>query len=320
MRGFFQGFLLVLLVGLVLLAEFLLGPGAVGEGGAPLPHAASPPWWVVVLVLLALNFVLGIICVLAGMGGGTLFVPLVSGFLPIHLDFVRSAGLLVALSGALAAAPALLRSRMADLRLALTVGLAASSGAVVGARVGLALPSPFLHTALGVMVLTVAGLMLTIRRSEAPEVREMDPLARLLSLEGAYLDLASGEVVSWKLHRTAGALMVFLGVGFLAGIFGIGAGWANVPTMNLLMGAPIKVAVATSKFLISIVDVGAAWVYISSGAVLPLIVLPSVIGMMLGSWLGPRLLARTRPSTVRYIVVLILLFAGLRSLLKGLGI
>ena len=60
----------------------------------------------------------------------------------------------------------------------------------------------------------------------------------------------------------------------MAGMFGLGAGWANVPVLNLVMGAPIKISVATSKFLLSITDTSAAWIYLNNGAVLPLMVRP----------------------------------------------
>ena len=53
------------------------------------------PWWFWPVALLFFCFILGIIAVMAGVGGGVLFVPLVSGFFPFHLDFVRGAGLLV---------------------------------------------------------------------------------------------------------------------------------------------------------------------------------------------------------------------------------
>ena len=68
----------------------------------------------------------------------------------------------------------------------------------------------------------------------------------------------------------------------MAGMFGLGAGWANVPVLNLLMGAPLKISVATSKFLLSITDTSAAWVYLNQGCVIPLMVVPSLVGIMLG--------------------------------------
>jgi uncharacterized membrane protein YfcA len=86
------------------------------------------------------------------------------------------------------------------------------------------------------------------------------------------------------------------------------------------MGAPLKIAVATSKFLLSITDTSAAWIYLNSGAVLPMIVVPSVVGIMLGSMVGVKILARTKPKSIKWIVIGLLLFAGLRALLKGLEI
>jgi hypothetical protein len=49
------------------------------------------PWWVWRIALFAVSFLIGIVGVLAGVGGGVLFVPIVSGFFPFHLDFVRAA-------------------------------------------------------------------------------------------------------------------------------------------------------------------------------------------------------------------------------------
>lgn len=41
-----------------------------------------------------------------------------------------------------------------------------------------------------------------------------------------------------------------VGVGMISGFFGMGAGWAVVPTMNLIMGIPLKVTAACSGVLI----------------------------------------------------------------------
>ncbi|MEO5696999.1 MAG: sulfite exporter TauE/SafE family protein [Burkholderiaceae bacterium] len=109
-------------------------------------------------------------------------------------------------------------------------------------------------------------------------------------------------------------------IGLLAGMFGIGAGWANVPALNLLMGAPLKVAAGTSGLVLTLVDSSAAWVYINTGAVLPVIAVPSVVGMMLGEKIGARLLNVLKGSVIRRLVIGVLLFAGLRALTKGLAL
>src|SRR5512147_1735294 len=294
-------------------------PSAI-PAAAGMAHGSSMPWWAWPIILLVVTFVLGIVAVLGGVGGGVLFVPIIGGFFPFHMDFVRGAGLLVALSGALAAGPGLLKKGMADLRLALPVALIASSCAIVGAMIGLALPARVVQTALGATILGIVALMLVAKKSEYPVVPRADYLSTALRINGIYHEPSSGHDVDWKIHRTPLGLATFVLIGVMAGMFGLGAGWANVPVLNLLMGAPLKVSVATSKFMLSIVDTSAAWVYINQGAVLAMVTVPSVIGIMLGSLVGVRLLKVAKASVVKWMVIALLLFAGLRALLKGLEI
>ncbi len=280
------------------------------------PHA----WWFWPLVLLIVTFVMGIFAVLGGVGGGVLYVPIISGFFPFHLDFVRGAGLLVALSGALAAGPGLLKMNLASLRLAIPVGVIASMCAIVGAMLGLALPTNVVQISLGGTIIGICILMLIAKKSEYPEVGTADKISTTLRIFGIYQEKSTGKVIDWKIHRTAQGLCLFVIIGVMAGMFGLGAGWANVPVLNLLMGAPLKISVATSKFLLSITDTSAAWVYMNKGCVIPLMVVPSVVGIMLGSFVGVRLLVVAKPTAIRWIVISILAFAGVKALLKGLGI
>jgi hypothetical protein len=78
--------------------------------------------------------------------------------------------------------------------------------------------------------------------------------------------------------------------------------------------------VGTSGVLLSVVDTSAPWVYIHRGAVFPMLVVPSLIGVTLGAKLGARLLRVSSASVVRRIVLAVLVVAGGRALLKGFGI
>lgn len=289
-------------------------------GAETLSLASTAPWWAWPLALFVVCFFLGIIAVPAGVGGGVLFVPIVAGFFPFHLDFVRGAGLLVALSGALAAAPRLLENGLANLRLALPLALVASASSIGGAMLGLALPANAVQVALGIAILGIVAVMVSVRNSEFPRVERPDRLSQALGMYGIFRDGATGREVSWQVHRTPLGLFLFVGIGVLAGLFGLGAGWANLPVLNLVMGVPLKVSAGTSGFILSLVDSSAAWVYLNQGAVLPIIAAPSVIGMMLGARIGARLLNVLKASVIRRLVMALLLFAGLRALLKGLGL
>lgn len=299
---------------LALLAAALLPATALAA------DASAAPWWLWPIVLFLVTFLLGIVAVLGGVGGGVLFVPIVGSFFPFHLDFVRGAGLLLALTGALAAGPTLLRSGLASLRLAMPLALVGSITSIFGAMVGLALPTRLVQAALGATILLIAAVMWRSRRSERPEVRVPDAVGAALGMRGVFHDPATQADVDWRVHRAPAGLVLFAGIGFMAGVFGLGAGWANVPVLNLVMGAPLKVAVSTSGLALSVIDTSAAWVYVNRGALLPMLVVPSILGVMLGAGIGGRLLYRARAATVRGIVIVLLLAAGGRALAKGLGI
>ncbi len=296
-----------------LAALIYAAPAAAADG-------ALASWWLWPIALFVVTFALGVFAVLAGVGGGVLFVPIVSGFFPFHLDFVRGAGLMLALSGALSAGPGLLRGGLASLRLAMPLALIGSITSIIGANIGLALPTRIVQTALGTVILAIVLLMWRAKRSEFPAVAASDPLAVALRLHGVFHDPGADRDVEWKVHRTPAGIALFAGIGLLAGMFGLGAGWANVPALNLLMGVPLKLSVGTSGFLLSVIDTSAAWVYINRGAVLPLLVAPSIIGVMLGARIGARLLRVAPAATIRRVVIVLLLVAGARALAKGLGL
>ena len=265
------------------------------------------------------GFLIGVVAVMAGVGGGVLFVPIVGSFFPFHLDFVRGAGLFFALAGTLAAGPRLLRSGMASLRLVLPLGLAGSICSVAGAIVGLNMAADLLQTLLGILVIVIAVLIWALRSSDYGQA-DPDALARMLKLEGRFTDPAAGTPIDWQTHRTLAGFAAFGAIGFLGGVFGLGAGFANVPALNLLMAAPLKVAVGSSGLIISIINSSAAWVYIHRGALLPILAVPAILGVMLGSRLGARLLAVAPAHLVRWMVIVIMLAAGGRALLRGTGI
>ena len=153
---------------------------------------------------------------------------------------------------------------------------------------------------------------------EVVDVRQHD--GTILRLRGRYEDPAEGAVVDWRTRRTLTGFVAFAGIGFLGGVFGLGAGFANVPVLNFVMAAPLKVAVGTSGLIISIVNSSAAWVYIHRGALLPALAVPAILGVMLGSRLGASVLARTPATVVRRVVIAVLLLAGARALGRGTGL
>src|SRR5207237_2935019 len=146
-------------------------------------EAVAVPWWIWPIALFAVSFAIGIVAVLAGVGGGVLFVPVVGSLFPFHLDFVRGAGLMFALAGTLSAGPPLLRAGMASLRLVMPLALVGSVASFAGALVGLSLGTELPQTMLGALIIAIALLIWRSRSADNAKV-EADTLGVLLRLQG----------------------------------------------------------------------------------------------------------------------------------------
>src|SRR5437879_10147301 len=191
---------------------------------------------------------------------------------------------------------------MANLRLVMPLALAGSSASLAGAVVGLSVATDLLEVALGATVIAIA-FMIWARKAADFGLVESDALGELLRLRGEFEDPAAGTRIDWRTRRTAAGLAAFTAIGFFGGVFGLGAGFANVPALNLLMAAPMKVAVGSSALIISTIHSSAAWLYITGGALLPLLAVPSILGVMLGSRIGSRLLSVPPAAVLRRLVL-----------------
>ena len=163
---------IALCITIILFAVVSLASGKPSSTTVITSSQSQTPWWVWSLILFPLSFILGILHVLGGIGGAALFVPIVSGFFSVDIDFVRGAGLVIALSGSIAASPELLRNNLASFRLALPVALIASTSSIAGAIIGLAIPAYIDETLLGAIILISVVIMFLAKKSEFPGCSE----------------------------------------------------------------------------------------------------------------------------------------------------
>lgn len=280
------------------------------------------------LVLFGVTTVIGIVAVLGGTGGGVIFTPLMMGFTPINSYIVRATGLFVALSGSLIAARPFLRKGLANTKLLLFAAVPYTAFAVIGALLAGYINETMGKTGaagvsliLGCLVVFIALLMLWGgKQIEYPEVKKVDSFTQRLALSAEYWEKSLGKVISYKIARAPVGIILFCFVGLISGLFGVGAGWAMVPVLNMALFAPVKVAVASSKVLIGIGDTGAIWPYLTSGAVFPLFVIPSIAGVAVGTAIGARIMPLVKASFIRWLVVIILLGSGGKLVFDGLKI
>ncbi len=282
-------------------------------------------WWFWPLFLFIFTLLIGIISPVSGVGGGVLYVPLATVLTPFNVDFIRGAGLVMAVVSALSSVPYLLRVGLANIRLYAVIAPIMVITSVIGGMVGLWVSNAFpggqhyVKLLLGIIILIVFVIMITSKRLEFPEVRDedVDSWSRKLGIVGEWYEPSLERIVHYKIKNLPVGMAMFGVIGFIAGMFGLGAGWANVPLLNLVMGAPIKVATATSMLIIT-ANAPAIGIYLSKGAVLPVVVVPSILGITIGARIGAKVAEIIRPAFVRWLVIGVLFLAGVLNIIKGL--
>lgn len=276
-------------------------------------------------VFFAISIVIGIVAVLGGVGGGVVFTPLMMGFTSIDSFIIRATGLLVAMAGSLVAARPFLNRGLANIRLLLMAAVPYAIFAIIGAMLaGYVKESAgdtgeaIIRLSLGCLVIGIAFLIIFGgRRVEYPEVKNVDGITERLGLAASYYEQSLNKVVNYRVKRAPVGIGLFCFVGLISGLFGLGAGWAMVPALNLVMMAPLKVAAASSKVLIGIGDTAAVWPYMMDGGIFALFAVPCVLGLVIGTIIGAKIMLRVKAGFVRYLIIAIMFGSGIKLVLDG---
>ena len=273
-----------------------------------------------VLVILLVSIIAGFVGALFGLGGGVLIIPfltLVEG-VPVPLAVGASIVSVVATSSASAAT--YVQDHLTNLRLGMFLEIGTVAGAITGAFVAVFLPASVLFVFFGLILLYATIIMVRARGIDFPADVKPDKTSRILSLGGQYEDHSLNRVVKYEVTRTP--LTVFIGyfAGIVSGLLGVGGGIINVPTMNLVSKIPVKVASATSNFMIGVTAAASASVYLIRGDVNPLLAAPLIVGVAGGALLGTRVLKVTPPARVKVAFGILLAAISLLMILKGFNL
>lgn len=258
-----------------------------------------------------------------GLGGGILVIPfltLVEG-VPVQLAVGASIVSVVATSSASAAA--YVQDYLTNLRLGMFLETGTVAGALTGAFVASYLQGPnewILYILFGTILFYASAMMISGRRVDFPRGVRPDRLAKSLRLGGEYSDQSTGTRHKYEVTRTPHTLSISYLAGIVSGLLGVGGGVIKVPTMNLVSKVPVKVASATSNFMIGVTAAASASIYFLRGEVHPLLAAPLMIGVVAGAAVGTRLLRKTPPTTIKALFAVLLVFVALNMVFRGLSL
>lgn len=262
------------------------------------PNSTCVDLLILILVVL-LVFSVAFVYSNLGLGGGTLYVPILLTFVTAFKEVAVPMSLAFTVATALPATFNHYRKDLVHTRLALILVGGALIGAVLGALFTLAIGREVFLLFFSLILVVVAGKMLWDWLGHAESI-EQDDDSKL------------------TVPRLGASSTATLSSGFLSGSLGIGGGVANVPIMVYGLGRRTRLAIGTSTLMIVPTGIvgflsylyfeGLATLDVGLTAVLWVLVL---VGSYLGSYWGLR---KLRSRSVALVFILVLFVAATKLL------
>jgi len=254
---------------------------------------------------------------MSGMGGGVVLIPLLT-FLGMPIKKAIAISIVSVIATSSGSASAYVRDHLTNLKVGMFLEMFTIVGALIGASVTVALPQRWLFLAFGLVLMASWAVLLVKQKERWSPVAEQDAFSHWLELEGSYPDQALGQTIDYKATHAAAGASLMLGAGFIAGLLGIGAGALKVLIHDLVMHLPPKVSTTTSNLIIGVTALAGTSIFLANGLIDPGLAAPVILGVLVGSFLGTRLLVRLHNQAVRRFFLIVLAVLGLEMIWRGL--
>ena len=261
------------------------------------------------------SLVAGFLGALTGLGGGVVLVPLLTIFFKVDLHYAIGASLVSVIATSSGSAAAYVKEGFSNIRIGMFLEIATTIGALLGAFLTAHVPARGIAIIFGLVLLYSAYVARNIR-PRTDHDRPPDPLATKLKMNGSFPDTSG--IRQYNVYNVPGGFGIMFGAGALSGLLGIGSGALKVVAMDQAMRIPFKVSTTTSNFMIGVTAAASAGVYLTRGYIDPALAMPVMLGVLVGSLMGTRVLVKTKTKSLRLVFSLVIVLLGIEMLLKGL--
>jgi uncharacterized membrane protein YfcA len=269
------------------------------------------------------GLVAGLLGSMLGVGGGILIVPILTLALHLPIKVAIASSLVAIVANSCTAAGMYTKARVTNIRLGLLLETTTTPGAIIGGFIAAVIAPSILSALFGLVLIYAAYIMITRQHlmyddtqpdSHIVQNNSTDNLST--SLASSYYDRNLDRVITYKVTRIPVGLGTSFFAGILSSLLGVGGGIVNVPVMHLVMGVPMKVAIATSAFIITITATAGALIYYYYGHIYPFIIAPLTIGVVIGSRIGVELTQRAGGIVLRRIFGALLIIVAAMMFFK----
>lgn len=281
-------------------------------------HMGNPEFFSgvpLVLFLVGLGFLAGSYGTLVGIGGAVVLAPVLLLLYPqARPEVLTSITMGIVFLNALSGTFAYSRQRRIDYRNGILFALATIPGTILGVWTLGFMPQRLFEVIFGVMLLFFSAIV-WIR----PQIELVLGAGERQGHQRVVLTDHKGETFTYTCNRSLGIILSF-GVGFIAGLLGIGGGIIHVPMLIYVLCFPAHIATATSHFILVFTGLtgtlthAASGTYAQSWQILPWIALGVIPGAQVGAWLSSRI----KGLILIRLLVLALVLAGVRLVVVGI--
>jgi len=268
---------------------------------------------VLILALLLVGIGAGTLGTLFGLGGGIIFIPV----LTIIFGLTASEAVAVSLVGIIAASTGatsyFVKNEFANIRLGLLLEVTTCIGAMAGAFLAVYVENWILLIVFG-CVLIYGAVTMIIKKERIIEDSDGNGMMNFSYKAG------NSEQRRYKVVNVGNGLAVCTGAGLLASLTGVGGGTIKVPLMNVHMHVPIKVATTTSSYMIGITAFSGAIIFFISGNLLLDYAAAIAIGAFIGSLIGTRLTKVIDAAPLRRYFSILLVAIAVTIFLRAGGV
>ena len=260
------------------------------------------------------SLVAGFLGSLTGLGGGVVIVPLLALVFGVDIRYAIGASLISVIATSSGAAAAYVREGYTNIRLGMVLEIATTVGALCGALLAAKIATRVIAVIFGMVLLYSAYL------SRRPPLGRLsheppDPLATRLRLHASYPTPQGPE--AYHVYGVPAGFSLMFVAGVLSGLLGIGSGAVKVLALDRAMRLPFKVSTTTSNFMIGVTAAASAGVYLNRGYIDPGLAMPVVLGVLLGSLLGARVLVGAETRLLRLVFSLVIVGLAVEMIYNG---
>lgn len=237
-------------------------------------------------VLLAVFFVFSILFGIFGIGGGVVYIP-AQLYAGIGFNEAATTTLFLIMVSSFSSTWVYIREGLADWKMAFMFMSLTFLGSFLGGWSSHLLSEEFL-TASFIGFLFINGIMLAA----------MKPLLDQCVTPGRYFWRRQCAGESYCVNMPL-AVPVSIVAGILSGLIGVGGGLFLIPLMIMFLGIPVRIAIATSAFIVAVTGLGGFAGRIIHFHVDWMFAITAGVLVVIGAGLGARLSKKVRGGSLK---------------------